>query len=121
MPKIKFSKCPIEPHKGEYWEKLKGFKTGDKIILKQVSVTRSSDVTPEEIKIDTFRDFSVSEWYDLFEAFYGLPDVVLIRLYFETPDNHPYPRYLTTFRSYDTRKMLYYYKAKGKEFVVVLT
>lgn len=115
MLKIKFSKCPLGKHKGEYWEKLKKIDLKLPVKLERTEITKFVP-TNEEIKHDTFQDWDEHEWQDLMTKFYGTPQPVLFKLTFSQGSF-----IFTTFRGYTWQYHNHYFKNQGKEFEVVLT
>lgn len=108
---IKFSKCPIEPHKGERWEKLEKVDTSKPVVLDDILFSWSSDFWKAGGPSDTFLDWKQSDWEELVRVFYGMTFVYGLVLYFKQGDY-----YFTTFRAYDYRKHNYYSSHIGDEF-----
>lgn len=127
MLKIKFSKCPLGKHKGEYWEKLNGIPNGSIVSLISVSACINLP-TDEEIQKDTFSDWNIGDFIRLLKLFYGMEYCVLLKLTFsythsdiEKDSASIWIKKFTTFRAYEWRKHKYYLDNLGKEFEVVLT
>ena len=131
---IKFSRCPIEPHKGERWEKLEKVDTSQPVVLVDYCVCDSIDFWHGEISFfnqeleiivdrhnntsfngpnDTFKDLKSTNWVSLCKEVWGIDWVSGIALLFKQGD------YLfTTFRAYTVEKHKFYKENKGKEFWV---
>ena len=127
---IKFGRCPIEPHKGERWEKLEKVDTSKPVVLLDYCLRDSRrfwlgyvdfDTCGIGVNIDhhsgydgandTFRDLSYDEWCELMEYYYSLRCVMGLALLFKQGD------YLfTTFRAYTVDDHKFYTENKGKEF-----
>ena len=123
MRVLKFSKCPIDPHRGESWEKLQDRKVGylfttfrayewrkhryyKGLIGQELEVQEQGhslgrarllsvkprlplELTPEEIGADTFAGIHLQFFYDLLVRFYGMPDVVLLKLSLKWTEVYP--------------------------------
>jgi hypothetical protein len=121
---IKFSKCPIEPHKDERWEKLEKVDVSKPVVLIEIEFTWSGKFwleggfgpANESLRwssgpSDTFSDWTIEDWRNLLMAFYNTDTVFGIVLLLKQGDY-----YFTTFRAYDYRKHNYYESHIGDEF-----
>jgi hypothetical protein len=114
IPKIKFGTCPIEKHKGEIWPKLQNRDLTKLATLVNFKYMWDNEVPLADIRKDTFPDFTLDDFRDLMQKFYGGP-VFGILLEFNHP-NGPF----TTFRAYDWKKSNWYSNSLGKNFQIVV-
>jgi hypothetical protein len=126
---IKFSKCPIEPHKGKTWTKLMRVNYDEPVILGDVECMWSDEfwdgvqfLNDGEVggvdgcgwfdaQYDTFMNWRCVDWRKLIDTFYSRINVFGIVLLLKQGDY-----YFTTFRAYDYRKHNYYESHIGDEF-----
>lgn len=110
-PRIKFSKCPIGKHKGELWDKLKGRALTEPAMLIGIQQCFSDEIPDDEVKADTFHDWTQDDLQELCLLFYRSRVINAIVLTFDHPDG-----YFTTIRQYTKNKYDYYAKHLGKLF-----
>jgi hypothetical protein len=110
---IKFSRCPIEHHKGERWEKLGRVDKTKSLVLDSIETYAGNTLWLGHIQEDTFEDFTLQDWSLLLQKFYGFDDAALLKLIFKQGDI-----YLTTFRAYTWQKHKYYLSLLGSEFMI---
>ena len=118
MKQIKFSRCPIAPHKGEEWEKLRDIESGSTAILEQVGVFRISELPIGFWREDTFSDIDRCFIDDLFAHFYGIPKIIMGNVPVIVLTFRQGEKTITTARGYDNRKYVYYRGALGEVFHV---
>jgi len=110
--KIKFNRNPIDPGRGEWWPKLDDITEDDEFILTHTRNLWSTDLSPEEIKADTFDNWTFSNFFNLMLKIYGLGRVFGILLYFTRVSDG---KKFTTFRAYEPRKARYYTNCQIEE------
>ena len=110
---LKFSRCPIGKHNGQYWFKLRLLNQEAPVILRSVICVWSDQVPTVEIKRDTFPDWTRKDWRDLMELFYKERNVFGMVLTF-TQGEYKF----TTFRAYTSSKHGYYKQSIGEEFIL---
>jgi hypothetical protein len=113
---IRFGTCPLDDnsHKGEIWAKLQRRDLTKDAVLVDIKYLWDNEMSIEEIRNDTFSDFTYEDWRLLMQKFYGGP-VFGILLTFDHPNGK-----FTTFRAYDWKKSNWYSNSLGKVFKIVV-
>ena len=110
---LKFSRCPTGKHQGQYWFKLRNINQDAPVLLRKVETMWSDEVMPQDIRHDTFPDWTRKDWRELMELFYKERDVYGMMLTF-TQGGYTF----TTFRAYTPYKHGYYKRSIGEEFML---
>jgi hypothetical protein len=109
---LKFSRCAVGKHQGEYWSKLAGIPDGSEFRLLKVEYRWAHDLTDAQIQRDTFADMTRAEFEAEMERFYGMKDVFGLWLTFRQMltifMGNDQVRTITTFRGYEPEKQKYY-------------
>lgn len=104
---IKFSRCPTGPRAGQPWEKLQSLGPGDRFMLVDIEYCWSDEMSLGFIQRDTFHDYTLDDWLELIEKFYGMKRVFGFTLVFARLEDSP-PLVLTTWRAYKPATDRYY-------------
>lgn len=110
MPNICFIPCPIEPNKGQPWQKLRD--SPGPWTLDGVAVEMAEALDLAFIKSDTFPSWTRQNFGDLMQFFYKIRNPCLIILYFTDARGNQ----KTTAQGYSTRNHRYYLDMIGRDF-----